>query len=98
MNEAAETIGAALDLKKSDRVGILAPRPAPVEFKTKEAVSFVAYSFSSEGTLIRTSSVEKVKRRIAYLVYNNLLEAPKSGILVPSRFQPPVVRDYVALI
>jgi hypothetical protein len=79
VNEAAESIGAQLNLRKSEGISILAPSEAPVEFKSKNAVDFVGYSFSASGISIRRSSVQKIKRRIAHLIYRNLIEAPRKG-------------------
>lgn len=98
VNEVAGTIGSELNLRKSEGISILAPEEAPVEFKAKRSVDFVGYSFSADGISIRASSVKRIKRRIAYLIYRNLLEAPMRGVIVPARFAPPVDRDYVVLI
>lgn len=98
VNDAASTIGADLNLRKSDGISILAPKEAPVEFKPKQYVDFVGYSFSPAGISIRSTSIEKIKRRVARLIYTNLLEAPTKGLIVPGRFAPPVDRDYVVLV
>ncbi len=98
LNDAASAIGAQLNFTKSEGISILAPGDAPVEFKAKTAVEFVGYSFSTAGISIRSSSIRKIKQRISHLIYRNLLEAPKLGVIVPTRFDPPVDRDYVVLI
>jgi RNA-directed DNA polymerase len=98
VNEVAGTIGAELNLRKSEGISILAPEGAPVEFKAKKSVDFVGYSFAAEGISIRAESVKRIKRRLAFLIYRNLLEAPMHGIIVPARFAPPIDRDYVVLI
>jgi hypothetical protein len=98
VNETADSIGAELNLRKSEGISILAPSEAPVEFKSKNTVDFVGYSFSAAGISIRRSSVQKIKRRIAHLIYRNLIEAPKQREIVPARFAPSVDRDYVVLI
>ncbi len=98
VNDAAESIGAKLNLRKSAGISILAPADAPAEFKPKKSVEFVGYAFSSGGISIRQSSVTRIKARISYLIYRNLVEAPKHGQIVALRFAPPVDRDYVVLI
>ena len=98
VNEIALAIGAELNLRKSSGISILAPDGAPAEFKSKNSVDFVGYSFSSKGISIRKSSVDRIKRHIAYLVYTNLLQGPLSGSITPPRFLPYVDRDYVVLI
>jgi RNA-directed DNA polymerase len=98
INEEAESIGVRLNLRKSEGISILAPTEAPAEFKSKPTVEFVGYAFSASGISIRASAVQRIKKRIAYLIYRNLIEAPKRGQIVPTRFAPPVDRDYVVLI
>jgi hypothetical protein len=73
LNDAAEQIGAKLNLRKSDGISILAPSGAPVEFHSKNAVEFVGYSFSSEKVGIRRSAVVRIKRHISGLVFHNLM-------------------------
>ena len=98
VNDEAESIGAKLNLRKSEGISILAPADAPVEFKSKRTVEFVGYAFSASGISIRRSSVERIKKRVGHLIYRNLVEAPSRGQIVPARFAPPVDRDYVVLI
>ena len=98
VSETAKSIGSELNLRKSSGISILAPEGAPAEFKSKSSVDFVGYSFSSKGISIRESSIVRIKRHIAHLIYTNLLQAPMSGSVVPGRFAPYVDRDYVVLI
>ncbi len=98
VNEIAKSIGSELNLRKSSGISILAPEGAPAEFKSKSSVEFVGYSFSSRGISIRESSVVRIKRHIAHLIFVNLLEAPMNGSVDPARFAPFVDRDYVVLI
>jgi hypothetical protein len=98
VNEIAKSIGAELNLRKSSGISILAPEGAPAEFKSKNSVDFVGYSFSSKGISIRKTSIDRIKQHIAHLIYTNLLEAPMSGSIIPERFEPYVDRDYVVLI
>ncbi len=98
VNEEAESIGAKLNLKKSEGVSILAPTEAPAEFTSKPSVEFVEYGFSASGITIRAATVKRIKKRIAHLIYRNLIEAPTHGQVVPARFAPPIDRDYVVLV
>ena len=98
LNDASAAIGAELNLQKSEGISILAPDEAPVEFKAKSAVEFVGYSFSGDEVSLRSSSLAKIKERVSRIVYTNLLEAPKAGIIVPDRFAPPIDRDYVVML
>lgn len=98
LNDAAKAIGADLNLKKSEGISLLVPGEAPAEFKRKECVEFVGYAFSPDGISIRRSSLKRIRQHIAYLIYKNLLEEPRRGNIVGSRFRQPVDRDYVVLI
>jgi hypothetical protein len=98
VNSAASKLGAALNLDKSHGISILAPTNAPAEFSRKSEVDFVGYSFSLQNIRIRHESVRRIKRKIAQLIYANLLEAPKRGLIRSDRFAPNVDRDYVVLI
>lgn len=99
LDEVAASIGANLNLSKSEGISLFGPVSAPKELAAKKSrIDFVGYSFSSAGTGIRPSTLERIRNRISYLVYKNLLEEPKRGNFVASRFAPPIDRDYVVLI
>lgn len=99
LDDVATSIGAKLNLSKSEGISLFGPLTAPKELaSTKSRIDFVGYSFSSSGTGIRPSTMERIRNRISYLVYKNLLEEPKRGNFVLARFAPPVDRDYVVLI
>lgn len=99
LNEAAASIGADLNLAKSEGISLFGPASAPGELATRKSkIEFVGYSFSSTGTGIRESTKERIKERVSHLIYRNLLEEPKQGNLVPARYAPPIDRDYVVLI
>jgi RNA-directed DNA polymerase len=95
---AAREMGVDLNLAKSAGISILVPDGAPAEFKAKSAVDFLGYRISSANISIGKRSIEQVKEWISYLIYSNLLQEPKRGVLVPSRVAPNVDRDYVVMI
>jgi hypothetical protein len=91
-------IGAEINFKKSHGISIFTPDGAPAEFAAKASVEFVGYRFGSRGPGMRNSVVERVKKRIAYLVWSNLLEPLERGYYVPSRISGLIDRDYLVLI
>lgn len=96
--DASRSIGAAVNFSKSDGISILSPADMKAEMRQKSSVEFVGYSFSQTGIAMRASSVKRMKRRIAKIVFWNLLEQPKKGVIVPSRFAPMIDRDYRVMI
>lgn len=91
-------IGSPLNFRKSHGISIFTPEGAPAEFTAKSTVEFVGYRVSDHGIGMRDTVVERVKRRIAYLVWSNLLEPLRQGKYVPSRTAPGVDRDYFVMI
>ena len=98
LNQAAQAIGADLNLSKSEGVSILTPEGAPAEFKHKDKVEFVGYGFAEDRVSIRDSSIRKMREHLAYLIYANLVQEPARNVIVPARFAPKVDRDYVVMI
>jgi RNA-directed DNA polymerase len=97
LNEAAQQIGANLNLKKSDGISILAPPRAPVEFQHKSSVEFVGYSFTTSRVGIRRSAVARIKNHISGLVFHNLIEQPLRANFNLVRIADPIDRDYVTM-
>ncbi len=56
----------------------------------------MGYRFGASGCGMRASVVLRIKQRIAYIIYANLLEPLKLGHVVPARVAPAVDRDYWA--
>lgn len=99
LNDAAAAIGADLNLAKSEGISLFGPAHAPAELAARKSrIEFVGYSFSSNGVAMRASTQSRIQKRIAHLIFRNLLEEPKKGNFVPSRYRPPVDRDYVVLV
>ncbi|HTJ68772.1 MAG TPA: reverse transcriptase domain-containing protein [Actinospica sp.] len=93
-----DKIGAKINLKKSGGVSIFAPNDAPVEMKTKSSVEFVGYSFTHQTTGMRKSVAARIKKRISYIIWANLLEQIEKGNHVPSRVTQTIDRDYLVMI
>jgi len=98
LSATASNMGAALNFKKSHGISIYAPNGSPAEFNPKRTVEFVGYRFGAGGRGLRASVVERLKRRIAYIVWSNLLEPLSKGGVVSARVAPSVDRDYLVMI
>lgn len=98
LSEMSTEIGADLNFKKSHGISIFTPDGSPAEFSPKPVVEFVGYRFGPGGRGMRESVVRRVKRRIAYVVWSNLLEPIENGHVVPSRVAPSVDRDYLVMV
>jgi RNA-directed DNA polymerase len=98
LTESALEMGVELNFSKSEGISILlAPGEKP-EFKGKTVTAFLGYSISKTGIGITNAAIRRIKRRLAYLVYSNLLQAPLRGHIVPQRFSSPLDRDYLVMI
>jgi hypothetical protein len=91
-------IGADLNFKKSFGVSIFTPDRAPAEFKSKSSVDFVGYRFTHAAAGMRHGVAQRIKRRIAYLIWSNLLEPIERGTYVPGRIAAPIDRDYWVML
>lgn len=98
LNQLSGEIGAPLNFRKSQGISIFTPEGAPAEFKSKSSVEFVGYRFSGGEVGMRAAVVERIKRRIAYLIWSNLLEPLRRGHFVASRVAPRVDRDYLVMV
>lgn len=91
-------IGARINFKKSHGISIFTPEGVTAEFKSKEVVEFVGYRFSGRGSGIRDSAVSRIKKRISYIIWSNLLEPLQQGHYIDARVAPFVDRDYLVMI
>jgi RNA-directed DNA polymerase len=91
-------IGAQLNPKKSKGVRLFVEDGEPSEIQSTSTVDFVGYRFSRDGIGLRDEVIARMKARVDYLVWSNLLQAPQQGTFNPSRVKPYVDRDYQVLI
>jgi RNA-directed DNA polymerase len=91
-------IGASLNRKKSEGVRLFVPLGEKSEIRSTDTVDFVGYRFS-RGAVGMNHSVEKrIKSRIQYLIWANLLQPLQQGGFAGKRVSPPIDRDYVVLL
>jgi RNA-directed DNA polymerase len=98
LEEIGFEMGVELNFNKSEGISILCPDSVPAEFKRKPSVSFVGYEISSETISMRLSTLSRAKNRLSYLIYSNLLQAPKKGQIVPARVAGSIDLDYVVML
>lgn len=98
LSSLSQKIGAELNFRKSHGINIFSPEGMPVELKSKPCVEFVGYRFDSRGTGMRASAVARIKRRISYLIWVNLLEPLAKGELPPQRLTSTIDRDYQVML
>lgn len=98
LNALSSELGAALNLKKSEGISLFTTEPKVAEMKPKSVVEFVGYRFQNGHTGMRDRVTDRIKKRISYLVWSNLLEPLKKNQLVPKRVLGPVDRDYYVML
>ena len=98
LEDSARAMSVTINLEKSGGINLLTTRGAPMEITGKSHVDFVGYKVAPATISIKDRSVERIKARIAQLIYRNLLEEPKRGRFVMTRVRPNVDRDYVVVI
>jgi hypothetical protein len=100
LEEAAAEMGVELNFLKSKGITLLSPPNLPAELPAQNAVNFLGYKISQEHLSIRPESVQRIKTRISYLIYQNLLQEPKRGHFVSDRIlgKGEIDQDYPVLI
>lgn len=98
LHRESEKIGARINLKKSHGIRLFVPTGEPTEITPTTEVNFVGYRFSRGRIGLRDEVVKRMKSRMQYLVWSNLLEAPQSSSFNPDRIKNPIDRDYQVMI
>lgn len=91
-------IGAELNPSKSHGVRLFTPPAEPAEIESTDAVAFVGYRFRRGRIGFNQAVVDRIHRRIEYLIWANLLQALKEGTFDLTRVAPPIDRDYLVLL
>jgi hypothetical protein len=98
LEEVAFEMGVELNFAKSEGISILCPQWVPAEFKSKPSVSFIGYEISADTISMRKRTLERAQQRLSYLIYSNLLQALKQGLVVRQRVDGSIDRDYVVML
>ena len=92
------SIGASLNRKKSEGIRLFAPLGEKSEIRSTDTVDFVGYRFSRGAVGLNGSVEKRIKNRIHYLVWANLLQPLQQGGFAANRIARPIDRDYVVLL
>lgn len=98
LEEIAADMGVEINFLKSEGISLLCPENLKAELQSKSSVSFIGYALGPTKISIRESSLKKAKRHLSYLIYSNLLQAPKKGKCIASRVSGSVDWDYVVML
>lgn len=85
--------GVAINQKKSYGINLLINSGGKAEITSKESFDFLGYSIGINSVSIKKKSEQKIKRKIAYLLYRNLIQPVKSkplrALIIPSNDKDP---------
>jgi RNA-directed DNA polymerase len=99
MREAGRFVGASFNLEKSEGIRIFRQPDEKPEFASTKAVKFIGYRFARGESSIRNKSLKRIKKRVAYIVWSNLLSSIRPQFMLqPERVAQPIDRDYLAMI
>ncbi|WP_175477092.1 reverse transcriptase domain-containing protein [Ruania alba] len=98
LHRESKQIGAKINLKKSHGIRLFVPTGEPTEMTPTSEVNFVGYRFSRGRIGLRDEVVVRMKSRMQYLVWSNLLEALQAMTFNPGRVKDPIDRDYQVMI
>jgi len=70
--------GTKINFSKSPGISLMT-KGTNAEMQSKTKVDYLAHSLSSDGISISDRSIERIKRRVSKILYNNLLLQPKRG-------------------
>jgi hypothetical protein len=94
----AQQVGAQINFLKSPGIRIFKPHGARVEFKSTKRIEFIGYSFSRTAVSMRSSTEDRIKTRLAQIVWTNLLSTIDPFVLQPRRIAGGLDRDYYTMI
>lgn len=93
ISEFSKATGIEINYDKSYGISLLQQPGMRSEFsQKKDSIDFLGYKISSSAISIKESSVQKIKKQIAYLLYKDLLYPIKTNPVAAARF-PTSDRD-----
>jgi RNA-directed DNA polymerase len=94
----SESIGAEINLKKSKGISLLSAPGERSEISSAQSVEFLGYRMTRSSVGLKDSVVDRIKTRVDYIVWSNLLEPLQKGTFNIERVAMPVDRDYQVMI
>lgn len=98
LHQQAKEIGVTINVSKSPGVRMLVPVASGSEMESTTSIEFLGYKLGLNSTTLKTSALQKIRRRIEEFIYWGLLHEPLNGTQERNRFQGNVDRDYVSVI
>lgn len=85
-----------INLKKSDGISLVTHGPEG-EIGTKSSVNYLGYCVSLSAISIKDARVARIKKKLSFLIYQNLLQPLNSGIFNTKRLGP-IDWDYLVAL
>lgn len=93
-----QQIGAPINATKSEGISLVTKKGVRSEIRSKDYVEYLGYDIYLNTLSIKSPKRRNIKSRISKLNYENLLRAPKAGVLNMARLGPDLDYDYVSLL
>lgn len=94
----ALAIGVAINTEKSPGIRLLTTIDGHAEMESTSSIDYLGYSLGLTAIGIKSAAMQKMRRRIANLIYWTLIHEPKHKTQRLSRLSTAVDQDYVSLI
>jgi RNA-directed DNA polymerase len=80
----SKLMGVPINFDKSEGITLISEKTHE-EIKSKSQVKFLGYDISLKQVSINSKSVANIKKKISYIIYENLIQPQKKGIFNSSR-------------
>lgn len=87
--------GVNLNMKKSAAIHLLINDVSKAEIRAKTSFDFLGYSVGSRSLAIKKTSVQRIKKQISYLLYCNLIQPLRHGVLRSIHIPAGKDRDFL---
>ncbi|WP_421331048.1 reverse transcriptase domain-containing protein [Aeromonas veronii] len=81
INKFSKSAGVKINPTKSEGISLLTKKGLPSEIVAKTSLNFLGYCLSVDNVSIKDKSVKKIKKRISYILYRNLIQPLKQSSL-----------------
>lgn len=92
----SEQMKVPINMKKSEGISLLS-HDGSGEIESKSFVDYLGYSVNLKSISIKDSKVIKIKDRISYIIYSNLIQPLKKGTYNPKRLGE-LDKDYLVTL
>lgn len=74
IHDFSKEAGVEININKSEGISLLSKKGMSSELKEKENIEFLGYQISESNISIKPDSVNKIKAKISYILYRNLIQ------------------------